>query len=51
MPALASRLHAPVGLRLGGHGPEVLALSICAELQSFFSAQRAAGDAPASRAD
>ena len=35
---LAPRLHAPVGIRLGGHGPEMLALSICAELQRFFSA-------------
>jgi xanthine/CO dehydrogenase XdhC/CoxF family maturation factor len=40
--ALAARLHAPVGLKLGGHGPEILALSICAELQSFLTAQRRA---------
>ncbi len=33
---LLSRLHAPVGLRLGGDGPEPLALSIVAELQKFF---------------
>lgn len=38
--ALADRLHAPVGLNLGGHGPEVLALSIAAELQRFFSRPR-----------
>jgi xanthine dehydrogenase accessory factor len=35
--ALAPRLHAPVGIRLGGHGPEMLALSICAELQRFLA--------------
>lgn len=40
--ALADRLHAPVGLKLGGHGPEALALSICAELQRCL----AAGNAP-----
>ena len=34
--ALSSRLHAPLGLRLGGDGPEPLALSIAAELQQFF---------------
>jgi xanthine dehydrogenase accessory factor len=36
--ALTPRLHAPVGIRLGGHGPETLALSICAELQRFLAA-------------
>jgi len=36
--ALGERLHAPVGLKLGGHGPEILALSICAELQRFLAA-------------
>lgn len=41
--ALGARLHAPVGLQLGGRGPEVLALSICAELQRFV-----AGRAPVS---
>jgi len=35
---LAPRLHAPVGIRLGGYGPETLALSICAELQRFVAA-------------
>lgn len=35
---LAPRLHAPVGLRLGGHGPEALALSIAAGLQQYFCA-------------
>jgi xanthine dehydrogenase accessory factor len=35
--ALRGRLHAPVGIRLGGHGPEVLALSVCAELQRFLA--------------
>ena len=37
--ALTPRLHAPVGIRLGGHGPEMLALSICAELQRFLAAE------------
>lgn len=32
--ALASRLHAPAGMRLGGDGPEAIALSIAAQLQS-----------------
>lgn len=35
--SLLPRLHAPMGLRLGGHGPEPLALSILSELQQFFS--------------
>ncbi|HVY23744.1 MAG TPA: XdhC family protein [Steroidobacteraceae bacterium] len=35
--ALLPRLHAPLGLRLGGDGPEPLALSIAAELQRTFS--------------
>ena len=34
---LRSRLHAPVGLRLGGEGPEAIALAIVAELQQRFS--------------
>ncbi|MGP8033668.1 MAG: XdhC family protein [Steroidobacteraceae bacterium] len=37
--ALEGRLHAPVGIELGGHGPEVLALSICAGLQRFIAAR------------
>jgi len=36
---LTPRLHAPVGIRLGGHGPETLALSICAEVQRFLAAE------------
>ena len=32
--ALASRLHAPVGLDLGGQGPEAIALAIAAQLQA-----------------
>ena len=36
---LTPRLHAPVGLKLGGYGPETLALSICAELQRFLAAE------------
>jgi len=35
---LSARLHAPVGIKLGGYGPETLALSICAELQRFLGA-------------
>jgi xanthine dehydrogenase accessory factor len=35
--ALIPRLHAPAGIRLGGYGPEALALSICAELQRFLA--------------
>ncbi|KAF1717083.1 XshC-Cox1-family protein [Pseudoxanthomonas yeongjuensis] len=31
--ALSSRLHSPVGLKLGGQGPEAIALSIAAQLQ------------------
>jgi xanthine dehydrogenase accessory factor len=31
--ALLSRLHSPVGLKLGGQGPEAIALSIAAQLQ------------------
>jgi len=34
--ALEQRLHSPVGLNLGGHGPEAIALSIAAELQHHF---------------
>ncbi len=34
--ALQSRLHAPVGLDFGGHGPEAIALSIAAQLQTFM---------------
>jgi xanthine dehydrogenase accessory factor len=35
--ALRPRLHAPVGLDLGGSGPEAIALAIVAELQRFFA--------------
>jgi xanthine dehydrogenase accessory factor len=38
--ALRGRLHAPVGLRLGGEGPEAIALSIAAELQQEFQNRR-----------
>lgn len=34
---LAARLHAPVGLNLGGRTPEAIALSIAAEIQKKFS--------------
>ncbi|WP_460714532.1 XdhC family protein [Lysobacter terrae] len=33
--SLASRLHSPVGLDLGGHGPEAIALSIAAQLHAY----------------
>lgn len=36
--SLCELLHAPVGLNLGGSGPEMLALSIVAELQQHFVA-------------
>lgn len=37
---LRPRLHSPVGLGLGGSGPEPLALSIVAELQQHFTQRR-----------
>lgn len=40
--ALQPRLHAPVGLDLGGQGPEAIALSIAAQLQAW----RASAPAP-----
>ncbi|MDX1515785.1 MAG: XdhC family protein [Woeseiaceae bacterium] len=36
--ALASRLHGPAGLDLGGRGPAVIALSIVAEIQQSLAA-------------
>ena len=33
--ALSPRLHSPIGLRLGGDGPEAIALSIAAQLQTW----------------
>ncbi|MEO7917539.1 MAG: XdhC family protein [Dokdonella sp.] len=36
--SLTPRLHAPVGLPLGGHGPEAIALSIAAQLQMLWNA-------------
>lgn len=36
--ALGARLHAPVGLPLGGEGPEAIALAIAADLQRAFNA-------------
>jgi xanthine dehydrogenase accessory factor len=38
--ALRPRLRAPVGLSLGGEGPEAIALAIAADLQRFFHAPR-----------
>jgi xanthine dehydrogenase accessory factor len=43
--ALGPRLHAPVGLPLGGEGPEAIALAIAADLQRAFNA----GAAPRAR--
>lgn len=40
--SLLPRLHSPIGLRLGGEGPEAIALSIAAQLHSHRH-----GDAPA----
>ncbi|HTV82367.1 MAG TPA: XdhC family protein [Acidobacteriaceae bacterium] len=37
-----TRLHAPVGLDLGGHAPAAIALSIAAELQAVFAGVAAA---------
>ena len=41
---LRGRLHAPVGLDLGGHGGEAVALAITAELQQHFSGRRRVSD-------
>ena len=38
---LVGRLHAPVGTRIGGRGPAAIALEIVAELQAYFSSERA----------
>lgn len=35
--ALTDRLHAPIGLNIGGHMPENIALSILAQLQQHFN--------------
>lgn len=43
-PLLQGRLHAPVGLRLGGRTPEAVALAIVAEVQSFLHSARRAPD-------
>ena len=37
--ALAARLHAPVGARIGGRGPAAIALEVVAELQRFLTAR------------
>ncbi len=34
---LGGRLHAPVGMQIGGRGPAAIALEIAAELQAFFN--------------
>lgn len=38
--ALQPRLRAPVGLALGGEGPEAIAMTIAAQLQQYFHAGR-----------
>ncbi|UYB53697.1 XdhC family protein [Xanthomonas sp. AM6] len=43
---LLPRLHAPVGLRLGGSGAEAIALSIAAQLQASRAAQPRPGAVP-----
>lgn len=43
--ALAPRLRAPVGLDLGGQGPEAIALSIAAQLQAWRANHAATADA------
>lgn len=48
---LRGRLHAPVGLDLGGHGGEVVALAIAAELQQYFAQTRSATVAVRARAE
>ena len=45
--ALRSRLHAPVGLPLGGHGPEAISLAIAAELHGRWNR----AEAPPQRAE
>jgi xanthine/CO dehydrogenase XdhC/CoxF family maturation factor len=47
--ALSARLYAPIGLPLGGRGPESLALSIVSQLHAFFYAG-ATGDRDAAAA-
>jgi len=44
--SVSSRLHAPVGIHLGGHGPEMLALSIVAGLQRFMAGNTERGSPP-----
>lgn len=40
---LAGRLHAPIGLPLGGNGPEAIALAIAAQLHQRFAAEDVRG--------
>ncbi|WP_334177239.1 XdhC family protein [Pseudoxanthomonas sp.] len=39
--SLLSRLHSPIGLKLGGQGPEAIALSIAAQLQAWHHGESA----------
>lgn len=45
-----ARVHAPVGLDLGGHAPATIALSIAAELQAVFAGRAVRKPEPAVRA-
>lgn len=45
-PALRPRLHAPVGLALGGRSPESIALAIVAEIHAFVHGANARGPLP-----
>jgi xanthine/CO dehydrogenase XdhC/CoxF family maturation factor len=47
---LRGRLHAPIGLPLGGRTPEAIALAIVAQLQAFLHAGALATSAPSSPA-
>lgn len=52
--ALAPRLRSPIGLKLGGQGPQAIALSIAAQLQAYLHAMepgRASGEDFASSPD
>lgn len=41
---LVARLYSPIGLALGGNGPEAIALAIAAQLQQYFCGQLATAE-------